>query len=387
MARGLGAFADGFAEGAITSQRMAREKAAIEADKKRMALEESRFALDKARSERDAEQFGLTKQLTQQQIEAGKRQGAEEQRKLDMRNQVSKNTQELLAWRNGQAPAPEWLPTVADGPMRKRGVGESQPTPLDPNEITETQFRRLVNGIQQKALIDYGALDGDAIEKQVQFQKMIKNEGVLEAFDHFEKTQDSPRALKIFEKNGAFGDVPKGTFLRTERDPGTGVSDIVVYRPGPDGKPMRYTSRSEILAAMMPENLVKYAQDMNKSRYEQTQANKRNADSNATSLGVAKLNNAGAFDRELLQNERANRGQKDPMFVELETIIMDPARAAMGNPSNAMNIEQYQTDTMNVMNTAYALYKSGKAKSAPEAAAMAMQIVRQAKQNAQQKPK
>lgn len=75
------------------------------------------------------------------------------------------------------------------------------------------------------------------------------------------------------------------------------------------------------------------------------------------------------------------------MFQELETIIMDPARAAMGNPSNAMNIEQYQTDTMNVMNTAYALYKSGKAKSAPEAAAMAMQIVRQAKQNAQQKPK
>lgn len=374
MARGLGAFADGFAEGAITSQRMAREKAAIEADKKRMALEESRFALDKARSERDAEQFGLTKQLTLQQIEAGKRQGAEEQRKLDMRNQVSKNTQELLAWRNGQAPAPEWLPTVADGPMRKRGVGQSQPTPLDPNDITETQFRRLVNGIQQKALIDYGALDGDAIEKQVQFQKMIKNEGVLEAFDHFEKTQDSPRALKIFEKNGAFGDVPKGTFLRTERDPGTGVSDIVVYRPGPDGKPMRYTSRSEILAAMMPENLVKYAQDMNKSRYEQTQANKRNADSNATSLGVAKLNNAGAMDRALIEMRTALAKQegKDIVFDQIKDTVLGLNEKFASNPNNAMDPAKFTQSVYDQMTLTKKLLAEGRAKNVFEAASMAM---------------
>jgi hypothetical protein len=377
MARGLGAFFSGVAEGYQTSKKLNAMEAAEERDKQRMKLDEDRMRLERDRYDIEKSRSDLANKLTQQQLDTGERQAAEEKRKLDMRNQVSKNTQELLAWRNGQAPAPEWLPTVADGPMRKRGVGQSQPTPLDPNEITETQFRRLVNGIQQKALIDYGALDADAIEKQVQFQKMIKNEGVFEAFDHFEKNQDSPRALKIFEKNGAFGDVPKGTFLRTERDPETGVSDIVVYRPGPDGKPQRYTSRSEILSAMMPENLVKYAQDMNKSRYEQTQQNNRTDKTVAGGITQAQIGARAQIASVLSRQDGKNNDHE--IFKDL---ILDPNGKVMNNPNFALNPESRLQSALDTFETAQRLYAEAQAAGRPiphaKAAADAMRIVEEA---------
>lgn len=371
MAAGLGAFLGGFGQGYLTSKQLEREEA-------REAREQERLGIEKQRAKEATEQFGLTKQLTEQQIAAGKRSGEEEERKLAMRNQVSADTQALIAWKNGQAPAPEWLPALMDGPTRKRGVGNEAPVALDPNEVTETQFRRLVNSIQQKALIDNKMLDADAIEKQVQFNKMIKNEGILEAFDHFEQNQDNAKALRIFQKNGKFTDVPKGTFLRTERDPETGMSDIVVYTPGPGGKPQRYTSRSELLSAMMPENLVKYAQEMNKTRYEQTQATKRSDAQNATTLTATRLNNAGAMDRELVQQQVRSASQKDPVFEQLENLIMGQGKAAISNPQNALDVNKYTQENLDAMNLAYALYKEGKAKSVPEAAAMATQAVRAA---------
>ena len=373
MAVGLGAFLDGVGDGYAVSKQMQREEARDEREKRRLVLEEQR-------AKEASEQFGLTKQLTEQQIAAGKRAGEEEERKLAMRNQVSADTQALIAWKNGQAPAPEWLPALMDGPTRKMGVGNEAPVALDPNEVTETQFRRLVNSIQQKALIDNKMLDADAIEKQVQFNKMIKNEGILEAFDHFEQNQDNAKALRIFQKNGKFTDVPKGTFLRTERDPETGISDIVVYTPGPGGKPQRYTSRSELLSAMMPENLVKYAQDMNKTRYEQTQANKRTASSNATSYGIAVLNNQGEMDRAKLAAMVKEGNVKDPKLEALLDVIGKPTVASIGNPANALDNQRFTDDYYLRLDTAYKLLSSGEAKSAPEAAAKAAQIIAQEKQ-------
>jgi hypothetical protein len=399
MARGLGAFADGLTDGIVTRQRLERDRQAAENEKKRMALEESRFALDKARSERDAEQFGLTKQLTLQQIEAGGLDLDQRKRDRDFQASQSKRLSELVAASQGGVELDVIDPSGKQvGPMRfssmeqatrdlqQKGLTFRPGSAKQIAALNPVDLEMRAADIMLEEALRYGKVTPELLKEAKNRRKEAEREGAIEALRYYHTTGDEAGAKAMFNKNGK---IKIGDDVKLELKPGMFGPTVAGFRIGKDGKKQEVFDgfRDVILPSMSSEAYANTMAAFKQTEIKEQGDTARNAASNANARGIALLNNQGAMDRELVQNERAGRGQKDPMFVELETIIMDPARAAMGNPSNAMNIEQYQQDTMNVMNTAYALYKSGKAKSAPEAAAMAMQIVRQAKQNAQQKPK
>ena len=78
---------------------------------------------------------------------------------------------------------------------------------------------------------------------------------------------------------------------------------------------------------------------------------------------------------------------KDPVFTQLETLIMDQGKAALSNPQLAMDINKSKQDNLNTMNEAYALYQEaqriGRPISVAEAAAVASERVQAARAKAE----
>jgi hypothetical protein len=162
--------------------------------------------------------------------------------------------------------------------------------------------------IQQKVMIDNKLFTPEMFEKQVEFSKMLEKEGIMEAFRYLEQNpNDSEGAMKIFQKNGQFKNVPKGTFLKFEVDPETQVSDIVVYTPGDNGKPMPYTSRNKLMMAYMPDKMLDYANNMGLNKFKEDRADARQGETNRTQLEIGRQRNA--TDIRQAQISAGGRGQ------------------------------------------------------------------------------
>ena len=367
MANGVGGFLTGLTEGFAGGSKLAMAMDQNEREKARADREEKAFKTSQDAAKQQQELAGL-------QIADQKRRDEEAVRKANMQAQIKDDMTAYQAWISGRSDQPP--PSVAlvlEPKTKPRGVGNVAPVPINPADLTESQKQLLESSIFQKARIDHKFMDEESFEKQRQLTKTLTKEGVLEAFDVYDKTGDSNKAVKAFDTTGALQGF-KGMQLRREVNPMTGKPDIIVYGLGADGKTLEpKTSRFEMMLAMMPDKMVDYGV---KSMQEEN-ANKRTASTNATSFGVAKLNNAGAMDRAILGAETADK--KDPDFQKLETLIMDPAKSAMSNWQNSMDINAYMQQSLTTLNTAYKLLKSGVAKNHAEAADMAMREVQDAR--------
>lgn len=393
MARGLGAFAAGLAEGIEAGSRIRLAREASLRDDRRMALEEQR-------AKEATEQFGLTKQLTEQQIKTGTleldqrmRDAAFQKDKAEAMKELEKLAQpgfegDIVDGQGNSMGARRYASLEeANQDLSQRGLAFRPGSVKKVEPLSSLDLERRFADISKVVAAKHGKLDFDLLEKSRKFTKEIEREGVIGAIQYaLTNPSDQKGIRKIFNEKGK---VKLGDDVQIGLKDGPFGPSVYGYRVGKDGKPEQVFDafKDLIMPSMSADAYAAAIAGFKQAEVREAGDDRRNAASNKNAYGIAMLNNRGAMDRELIQADRARAGQKDPKFQELETIIMDPARAAMSNPQNAMNIEQYTQDTMNVMNTAYALYSSGKAKSAPEAAAMAMQIVKQAKQNAQNKPK
>lgn len=367
MANGVGGFLTGLTEGFAGGSKLAMAMDQNEREKARADREEKAFKTSQDSAKQQQELAGL-------QIADQKRRDEEAIRKVNMQTQIKDDMTAYQAWISGRSDQPP--PSVAlvlEPKTKPRGVGNVAPVPINPADLTDSQKQLLESSIFQKARIDHKFMDEESFEKQRQLTKTLTKEGVLEAFDVYDKTGDSNKAVKAFDTTGALKGF-KGMQLRREINPMTGKPDTIVYGLAADGKTLEpKTSRFEMMLAMMPDKMVDYGV---KSMQEDN-ANKRNASSNATSFGVAKLNNAGAMDRAILGQENADK--KDPDFQKLETLIMDPAKSAMSNWQNSMDINTYMQQNLDTLKVAYTLLKSGAAKNHADAAAMAMREVQDAR--------
>lgn len=176
------------------------------------------------KDKREAELFGLQKQKLQREED-------EAVRKTKMQEQVAADMQAL----------------------QEEIASAEQP-------LSELAIDRRRAAIFQKARIDHKFMDEDAWEKQRKINKVLTKEGFEEAYRIFEETGDSDAAISAYASAGK-NKPPPGAFMRREMDE-TGFPDVVVYAPGPDGKPRRLTSRFEYSLATMPEELVRYGTKM-----------------------------------------------------------------------------------------------------------------------------
>lgn len=294
MSRGLGGFFEGLSEGYVTGSKLKamREQDAREA--RRVAIEEEGLKLRQSENERQGKESTQRLELGGFQVGKAKRDQEAEERSIASQKQLSQDSQQFLAWKNGQAPAPDWINLVLDVPKETRkAVGNQQPAPLDPSQFTESQIRMAMQRIQQKVMIDNKLFTPEMFEKQVEFSKMLEKEGIMEAFRYLEQNpNDSEGAMKIFQKNGQFKNVPKGTFLKFEVDPETQVSDIVVYTPGDNGKPMPYTSRNKLMMAYMPDKMLDYANNMGLNKFKEDRADARQGETTRAAILMNEKDNA-----------------------------------------------------------------------------------------------
>lgn len=386
MARGLGAFADGLTDGIVTRQRLERDRQAAENEKKRMGLEESRFALDKARSERDAEQFGLTKQLTQQQIEAGGLDLAEKKRNQEYQSSISKRLAELVSSSQGGVELDVIDPTGKPvGPMRFATM-EDATKDLQTKGLTfrpgSARQAAAINPVDLAArgadiLLEeafrFGKVTPELLKEAKNQRKEAEREGAMDAMRYFHTTGDEAGAKAMFNKNGK---IKIGDDVKLELKPGMFGPTIAGYRVGKDGKKVEVFDgfRDVILPSMSAEAYANTIAAERRTEVTEKGANARNASSNATSLGVAKLNNAGAMDRALIEMRTALAKQegKDIVFDQIKDTVLGLNEKFASNPNNAMDPAKFTQSVYDQMTLTKKLLAEGKAKNVFEAASMAM---------------
>lgn len=203
------------------------------------------------KDKREAELFGLQKAKLQREEDA-------EVRKVKMQEQITTDMQALQEQIN-----------------------------QNPEGMTETQINRARADIFQKARIDHKFMDEESWDKQRKINKQLKREGFEDAFNYFSETGDSDGAVSRYASAGKVKP-PPGTFMKREVDE-TGMPDIVVYAPGPDGKPVRKTSQFEYMLASMPEEMIRYGTKMKETAMKEKGDTFRTGMTTAATLAAASM--------------------------------------------------------------------------------------------------
>lgn len=409
MSRGLLGLVEGFSEGYVTGSKLKSQREQAENDKKRLGFEETRvgyeqerLGIEKARADRDRVEGELRRKLTQQQIDAGALDLDARKRDQDYQKSQSKRLSDLVLQSrggvqidvidpSGKSVGPMIFGSMEDATrdLQTKGLtfkpgSAKQVQPLNPVDLE----MRAADIMLEEAL-RYGKVTPELLKEAKNRRKEAEREGAIEALRYYHTTGDEAGAKKMFNKNGK---IKIGDDVKLELKPGMFGPTVAGYRIGKDGKKEEVFDgfRDVILPSMSSESysntMANFKLTEVKEKGDNDRTDKNNATAitttgmnNATSIKTTGMNNAAAMDRELVQQRVNSMKQKDPVFEQLEGLIMGQGKAAISNPSNAMNIDKYTMENLDAMNYAYALFRDGKAKTIPEAAAMATKAVRAAK--------
>jgi hypothetical protein len=422
MARGLGAFFSGVAEGYQTGKKLnamaaqeQRDKERMLIEKERAALEGKRFTLEEERAKRDADQFGMTKQLTQQQIEAGAIDLAQRKRDQAFQDDMKAAFSELQALSQGGIEGDVVTPQgVASGRRRFASVEQAnqalgkegltfvpgsvkEAKPMDPID-----FQRRAADVWKLVNAKHGKVDLKMLTESRKFDREIEQEGAIKAMQYALTNPSDQKGIR--ERFNKQGNVKLGDDVQIGIRNDAVMGPVVFgYRVGKDGKQELVFDGFEdiILPSMGPEAYAaaksQFKQLAIKEKGDNDRTDKNNAtakettqmnndtskantaSNNQTAITTTSMNNKAAMDRELIQAQVRKKSEKDPVYGQLEDLIMGQGKAAISNPSNAMNIDTYTQENLDTLNYAYALIKDGKASSVPDAAAKATAAVRAAR--------
>ena len=241
-ARGIGAFAEGLAEG--------YEKGT----KNNMAI---------AREQRDAELFALQKKGLE-------RQEREAQLEEDVRNETADKIKSIrekssggftgeVFDENGQSLGTK---TIYGDQQYVNDMLASQGYSFKPDSVKPVaaadpyQTKREIATALVDAAYKTKKIDLKTLDEQENMFKKWDQEGVFKALDYFRKTGDRDGMMKIFdgmgkEKSDQFKDID----FRVEKDELTGTPTVIGYRMGKDGKPVKVFDEFQdvVMASVSPD--------------------------------------------------------------------------------------------------------------------------------------
>jgi len=318
---------------------------------------QSKLELSKKRDSREQQMFELDKKTKELQLE-------EVERKRAMQEQIKADMQALSMNASGGVvggEASDEFGTKIGGlkysnpaEAKASGLSFAPGTTTEAPAMNEFQKNRATFEIFKKARIDHGFMDEESWTKSMQMTKNLKKEGIDDAFSTFLTTGDSEGALKIFNQAGGMK-APKGSFLKREVDPQTGLVDVGIYIPSKDGTPQLYTTMNQYLLMTNTDQLVKHYTDMNKSKFEQGSANKR------TGMEVA-----GRIDAALIGNRGKDSDKKDRVKERIDKYAVDFAGKLASNPSVSYNIDEFRRNQPQIAARAYQ-YMTGRVPGQKEA--------------------
>lgn len=322
MATGIGGFAEGLSQGLQSGMSMGRA-----------ARERERYELEKPKLELEADM-------------------------ARRKNDASKQAQtEYNAW-------------------LKQSTMDADGNPLAPEQQPDDFTKRAAFfNLTQKALMDNQAMDPKQFMEMAAYGRELKKEGMADAMQTFMRTGDQAKALNVWNQQGA--KAPEGTQLRLTKDE-AGIPDVEIVAP--DGKVIG--TFNQAMFFMSADNVAKTYGDMQKTKFQEKEATKRTGISAGATLEAARMNNAGAMDRELVQERRAygvaniqsgakSEMAKDPVFVQIKDTLFEMASKAMGNNLNSMNYQTVQQEVFDTAALAYDKVRKGQAPNVLAAIAMA----------------
>ena len=276
-ARGIGAFAEGFAQGYGQMSEIEARRAAMERDKQRLGLEEQRAVMDKERFALDKQQAELGMKQTTMQIAAAQR---EEDFQRDLTKSLSDLQMqreagyegEIIDTRTGQSQGFKRFqnPDQEIGAMKERGLAFKpgtikQVAAMDPLEY-QMKFGDVFLGAHARA----GKLDPKMLADARAQRKQIESEGAIDAARFFMTTGDQQTAKDMFNKAGKIK-IGADVQLQVENDPIVGPKVIGVR----GGKKIFDMFDDVILPSMSADAYGKVQADMRKLGIEQKQENIR----------------------------------------------------------------------------------------------------------------
>lgn len=343
MANGIavGGFAQGLSQGLNSDLNMAMQ-------------------LDK--NKREQESFELDKKVKQNQID-------EMERKRLMNEQIARDLKALESnaaggVTGGQATdefgtAIGGLKYSSPAQAKASGLSFAPGTTTEAPAMSEFQKSAATIDIFKKARIDHNFMDEDSWSKSQAATKLLKKEGISEAFETFLSTGDSDAGIRTFnEARGGKIKAPPGSFMKRMVDPETGVVDVGVYIPGKDGKPELYTTMNQYLLMTNSDAIVKHYTEMKKSKFEQGEATNRTV-----------IDNKGRIMAAQIGADSKDGAKVDPRKKRVDDIVFGVGKSVVSNPMNALKGEAYVADLEKVAAKAMQLLTSGQ--FTDEAAAVA----------------
>lgn len=306
-----------------------------------------RFVTDAEKARREEEKYQLEKPQLELQADQAKRKNA--------------------AAQQAQAEYNAWL---------KQSTMDPDGNPLAPEQMPDDFTKRAAFfNLTQKALMDQQAMDPDQFMKMAAYGRELKKEGMADAMQTFMRTGDQTKALNVWNQQGA--KAPEGTQLRMTKDE-TGMPDVEIVSP--DGKVIG--TFNQAMFFMSADNVAKQFGEMQKVKFQEGQATKRTGISAGATIEAARMNNAGAMDRQILENqnritvagmnaEYKAALAKDPVFEQIKGTLIETTSKALGNNLNSMNYQKIEADAFNTAAVATDLIRRGQAPNIFAAIALA----------------
>lgn len=364
IGRGLGAFAEGFAQGYAQMSEIDARRQAVEREKQRMALEERRANMDEQRFALEKQQAEVGLQKSGMEIAAMKR---EEDFQNDLKETLTRIQQEAQGGYEGEVMDSRTQksqgfkrfqnPDAEIGSMKERGLffkpgSIKQVGPMDPLDY-QMKFADEFMAAQAR----HGKLTPEMLDAAKARRKQIEGEGAIEAARYFMTTGDEAGAKAMFAKQGKIT-LGRDVTLSVVRDPITGPK-IIGTR---GGKQVFDMFDDVILPSMSSESYAKTMAEMKKLGIQEAGEDRR--------AGQAAK---AAMDRTIYEaNARMAAAQKDKgddMSKELYKYTLEFAGKFASNPTFTWDPAQYMRWASTVAAKAEQHRRGGL--SIPEAAAKA----------------
>lgn len=364
IGRGLGAFAEGFAQGYAQMSEIDARRQAVEREKQRMALEERRAGMDEQRFALEKQQAEIGMQKSGMEIAAMKR---EEDFQKDLKETLARIQQESQGGYEGEVVDSRTQksqgfkrfqnPDAEIGAMKERGLffkpgSIKQVGPMDPLDY-QMKFADEFMGVQAR----HGKITPEILDAARARRKQIQSEGAIEAARYFMTTGDAKGTIDMFDKKGNIKLGPD-VQLQIVRDPITGPK-IIGTR---GGKQVFDMFDDVILPSMSPEAYGRAMTELKKIGITEAGEDRR--------AGQAAK---AAMDRTIYEaNARmaaANKDKGDEAGKELYKYTLEFAGKFASNPTFTWDPAQYMRWASAV--AAKAEQHRQKGMSIPEAASKA----------------
>lgn len=368
MARGLGAFAQGFAEGYGQMSEIEARRQAMERDKERLALEQSRAAMDKERFVLEKQQAEIAMQKSGYELAEMKRQ---EDNRKEQQEEMRKLAEELDApfeadivdTRTGKVVGSQRYrdENAIIGPLKEKGLALGIRREVGPIRDPQERIKRTAAKMHSINLKQGNITLKDLSQMEDNYRKW-GGDTIEKSMNYLLTTNDEAGAKKILMDGGVKID-PNDRYM-VERDPQTGEANVVVGSIGKDGKfQKRFDMTDWYFSTVSPAEAAKAKADMKKTKFEQGQENlrtdKRVKGGIEEALIRANADKSGAGGDKKIDrlSEEINNGMK---------IIEDSLKLSTNVTQNAAYVEKrFKAGAF-----AWDAYMSGKTKSVNEAIKM-----------------